>query len=56
MFGISTIKTKDLDRLREEAKGYYGQTQLAYNEYLETIKSQLRGLDLVLSPSSPGSR
>ena len=46
MFGISTIKTKDLDRLREEAKGYYGQTQLAYNEYLETIKSQLRGLDL----------
>ncbi|MGN0073678.1 MAG: phage portal protein [Collinsella sp.] len=45
MFGFSTIKTKDLDRLRQEAKGYYSQSKTT-DDYMRLIQAQLKGLDL----------
>ena len=39
------IRTKEYEALRNEAKGYYGETEKA-NEYLEAIGRQMQGLAL----------
>jgi Phage portal protein. len=45
MFGLKTIRTKELDALREEIKGYYAAEE-QYNEYMRIISPQLRGTQL----------
>lgn len=46
MFGYTTIRTRDLDALRTEIKGYYS-NEGEVNEYFRAIANQLKGTELV---------
>ena len=45
MFGFTTLRTKELESLRNEIKGYYANGD-ATNKYIASIAAQLRGLDM----------
>lgn len=45
MFGFTTLRTKELESLRNEIKGYYANSD-ATNKYIASIAAQLRGLDI----------